>query len=140
MKLRTFNLFVLLILFLGIVACGDKPVPAQTIDSPKPTSSEVTPKTKPGVFSQEQLIEDAQQLAAIIENTHPDPYIRGGGKIAFHRRLQRLLEAIPKEGMLKEDTAGYGCTAHRSFIPHEIHRRKGEGYAGSLQKIVLRYH
>jgi hypothetical protein len=54
-------------------------------------------------YSQEELIEDARQIADIIESAHPDPYIRGGGKIAFHRRLHRLLNAIPKEGMTRDE-------------------------------------
>ena len=59
-------------------------------------------------FSQESekinkdlLVEDTRQLARILESAHPDPYIRGGGKIAFHRRLQNLLSSIPAEGMKK---------------------------------------
>ncbi|UCD29926.1 MAG: DUF620 domain-containing protein, partial [Planctomycetota bacterium] len=39
-------------------------------------------------FTKKELITDARQLAAIIEDTHPDPYKHIGGKIAFHRRLQ----------------------------------------------------
>ncbi len=45
------------------------------------------------------LIEDARQLQAAIESAHPDPYLSGGGKIAFHRRFQEMLAAIPAEGM-----------------------------------------
>ncbi len=33
------------------------------------------------------------------EKAHPDPYIRGGGKIAFHRRLQKTILSIPEEGL-----------------------------------------
>jgi len=51
------------------------------------------------IYNRKVLVEDARQLAQIIETAHPDPYIRGGGKIAFHRRLQDMLEAIPQEGM-----------------------------------------
>jgi hypothetical protein len=68
-----------------------------------PPAPSATPTTRPGYFSREQLIEDARQLADTIERTHPDPYTRGGGKIAYHRRLQRLLNAIPKEGMTKNE-------------------------------------
>ena len=49
-------------------------------------------------LGREQLIEDARQLASILESAHPDPYI-GGGKIAFHRRLQKILASIPAKGM-----------------------------------------
>ena len=55
------------------------------------------------IYSQEELIEDARQLAEIIESTHPDPYINGGGKIAFHRRLHLVLNAIPEEGMTRDE-------------------------------------
>jgi CubicO group peptidase (beta-lactamase class C family) len=61
------------------------------------------PTTRPGHFGRDQLIEDARQLAEAFESAHPDPYINGGGKIAFHSRLQRLLNAIPAEGMTREE-------------------------------------
>jgi hypothetical protein len=48
-------------------------------------------------------MQDARQLADVLESTHPDPYIRGGGKIAFHRRLHQLLKAIPEEGMTRDE-------------------------------------
>ena len=82
------------------VATQQQPVAIPTTAAPQPTAA---PTTRPGYFSREQLIEDARQLAQIIEDTHPDPYIRGGGKIAFHRRLQRLLNAIPEEGMTRDE-------------------------------------
>lgn len=45
------------------------------------------------------LVEDTRQLAHILESTHPDPYIRGGGKIPFHRRLQKVILSIPENGL-----------------------------------------
>ncbi len=54
-------------------------------------------------LSREDLIDDVRQLASIIEDAHPDPYIKGGGKIAFHRRLQNTLRAIPEDGMTKDE-------------------------------------
>ena len=48
------------------------------------------------------LIEDIRQLAGIFEASHPDPYVRGGGKIAFHRRLADLMLSIPEAGMTKK--------------------------------------
>ena len=51
-----------------------------------------------GAYSQDQLIEDARQLAKIIEDTHPDPFVHCGGRIAFHRTLQDVLNSIPEEG------------------------------------------
>lgn len=46
-----------------------------------------------------QLIEDTRQLVSTLESTHPDPYINGGGKIAFHHRLHKVIRSIPEEGM-----------------------------------------
>ncbi|MFW9924455.1 MAG: hypothetical protein ACFFDW_14320, partial [Candidatus Thorarchaeota archaeon] len=54
-------------------------------------------------LSREDLIKDARQLSDILEDTHPDPYINGGGKIAYHRRLQELIISIPNEGMTKDE-------------------------------------
>jgi hypothetical protein len=82
------------------VATTPEPSAIPTKAVPQPTA---TPTTGPGYFSREQLIEDARQLADAIESAHPDPYIRGGGRIAFHRRLQRLLNSIPKGGMTREE-------------------------------------
>lgn len=50
-------------------------------------------------ISREKLIADVRQLSDILEKAHPDPYIRGGGKIAFHRRLQRTILSIPDKGL-----------------------------------------
>lgn len=54
-------------------------------------------------IEQKYLIEDVRQLADIIESIHPDPYANVGGKVAFHRRLQSILEAIPPQGMTQLD-------------------------------------
>jgi hypothetical protein len=84
----------------AVAAAPEEPSATPTEAAPQPTA---TPTTRPGYFSQEQLIEDARQLAEIIESTHPDPYINGGGRVAFHRRLQRVLHSIPQEGMRREE-------------------------------------
>lgn len=55
------------------------------------------------LLEQQALIEDIRQLANIIENTHPDPYSAGGGRIAFHRRLHQTLNAVPDSGMSAND-------------------------------------
>ncbi|HEY71580.1 MAG TPA: hypothetical protein G4O08_13470 [Anaerolineae bacterium] len=110
-NLKRITLFVLLILMLGTSACGESISSSITDVGTEPslttstmqTLGTATPTTRPGYYSREQLIEDARQLATILEDTHPDPYIRGGGKIAFHRRLQQLVNAIPAEGMTKEE-------------------------------------
>lgn len=54
------------------------------------------------VFTQQELMHDARQLASFLEGSHPDPYISGGGKIAFQRRFQNSLEEIPADGMTAE--------------------------------------
>ena len=51
----------------------------------------------------DSLVADVRQLADIIESTHPDPYSAGGGKIKFNFRHQKLLQAIPKKGMTKDE-------------------------------------
>ena len=48
------------------------------------------------------LIEDFRQLCEIIEASHPDPYSAGGGRIKFHYRMHRILNAIPENGMTKD--------------------------------------
>jgi hypothetical protein len=45
------------------------------------------------------LFEDARQLLETLEDTHPDPHLAGGGRIAFHRRFHRMMAAIPAEGL-----------------------------------------
>jgi len=55
------------------------------------------------LIERELLIQDIRQLSEILETAHPDPYINGGGKIAYHRRLQKLIMNIPTEGMLYEE-------------------------------------
>ena len=49
------------------------------------------------------LIKDVRELAFVLETAHPDPYFHGGGKIAFHRRMQNLIRTIPPEGMTRTE-------------------------------------
>lgn len=60
-------------------------------------------KADSNMFSKQQLIEDARQLLSYLENIHPDPYLYSGGKVAFHRRFQNILQSIPQKGMSKDD-------------------------------------
>ena len=53
------------------------------------------------VLTREQLLADARELARLLEESHPDPYSGGGGRIAFHRRLHRILSSIPPSGMTR---------------------------------------
>jgi hypothetical protein len=54
-------------------------------------------------LSRNELIQDIQELSHILETAHPDPYIKGGGKIAYHRRLQALIREIPDSGMTRTE-------------------------------------
>ena len=54
-------------------------------------------------LSQSELIEDTRQMLDFIESVHPQPYLKSGGKMAFHRRYQNILNAIPETGMSRED-------------------------------------
>ncbi|MFX0107664.1 MAG: hypothetical protein ACFE7R_05235 [Candidatus Hodarchaeota archaeon] len=49
-------------------------------------------------LSREQIIKDIRELSDILETAHPDPYIHGGGKIAYHRRFQKLIMGVQKDG------------------------------------------
>lgn len=51
----------------------------------------------------ELLVEDARQMAGIIESCHPDPYLYTGGKIGFHEIFYQMLNDIPDEGMNVND-------------------------------------
>jgi hypothetical protein len=54
-------------------------------------------------ISRDALVQDIRELSYILENAHPDPYANGGGKIPFHRRLQKLIRGVPLEGMTKQE-------------------------------------
>ena len=54
-------------------------------------------------IGRELLINDVRQLADLIEAVHPDPYINGGGRIAFHQRLQGTMATIPEGGLTGEE-------------------------------------
>ncbi len=48
-------------------------------------------------FSRTALVEDLRTLAEALEDLHADPYRGYGGKLGFHRRLERLVETTPEE-------------------------------------------
>ncbi len=54
-------------------------------------------------ISRDSLVSDVRQFATTVESVHPDPYRKMGGRIEFHRRLQKILEEIPESGMSRED-------------------------------------
>jgi len=101
------------------------------------------PATKPGAFIRQQLIEDTRELADILESTHPDPYSAGGGRIAFHRRLHQVLNAIPDEGMTRDEfflllrpfVAGVR-DAHTNFLyGYDVDRARQDGVPLRLKVV-----
>ncbi len=102
------------------LSCSEQP--SSPAASPSPGRQAIA-ATKSGAFTRQQLLEDARELARIIEDTHPDPYTAGGGRIAFHRRLHQALNAIPDAGLTKDEffrlmrpfVAGVG-DAHTNFM------------------------
>jgi hypothetical protein len=56
-----------------------------------------------GRIERVKLIEDSRYIASVLEEVHPDPYLMGGGRVAFHRRLHEIIRGIPQEGMTKAD-------------------------------------
>ncbi len=73
----------------------------QTEDAEKVQDTKKNADT--GLYSKQQLIEDSRELLSCLENIHPDPYRYSGGKVAFHRRFQDMLQSIPQQGMSKDD-------------------------------------
>ena len=65
-----------------------------------------SPAVADDVLSHEELAQDTRQMLNLIESIHPQPYLKSGGKIAFHRRFQSVLDAIPEKGMSREDFRG----------------------------------
>jgi hypothetical protein len=51
----------------------------------------------------EELIADTEYLAWIIQDTHPAPYERCGGKEAFDDKLAQTIAEIPEEGMRRSE-------------------------------------
>ncbi|MHC4117083.1 MAG: hypothetical protein ACYSWO_06215 [Planctomycetota bacterium] len=60
-------------------------------------------------ISRQLLVDDVRQMASILESTHPDPYFHGGGKIAFHRRMQNLIRTIPENGLTQTEFYRHLC-------------------------------
>lgn len=44
------------------------------------------------------VVEDVRGFVATIAATHPAPFVRAGGRFAFYRRMQSLLDDVPAEG------------------------------------------
>ena len=57
------------------------------------SSEEVNSRKTEGkeIIKKVLLVEDIRQLANILETTHPQPYFKGGGRVAFHRRVHEII-------------------------------------------------
>jgi len=66
-------------------------------------SSPSSAQTNSNNISKDSLIEDTRQLVKILEESHPEPYLNFGGKIAFNRDFQRILLSIPEIGMKSDE-------------------------------------
>ena len=51
------------------------------------------------LLTRQQALADIRTLSEVLESAHPDPYSAGGGKVAYHRRLQRLMRGVPESGL-----------------------------------------
>ncbi len=90
MRHRTITGIVVIIL---IVATGCHRVARPTADDPPAADGRLTP---------DQLRADLRQLVGYLESAHPDPY-GGRGKVAFHRDVREILDAIDPAGMTDEE-------------------------------------
>ena len=64
----------------------------------KATPAQVDQEAGP-LLTRQQALADIRTLSEVLESAHPDPYSAGGGKVAYHRRLQRLMRDIPESGL-----------------------------------------
>lgn len=49
-------------------------------------------------YGRSALVADVRYLAETLEASHPDPYDGHGGRVAFHRRVEEAVRAIPEAG------------------------------------------
>jgi hypothetical protein len=54
------------------------------------------------LIPRQELIDDTRMLMGYLESVHPDPYLYSGGKVAFNRRFQNILQAIPEGGLNRD--------------------------------------
>lgn len=67
------------------------------------TSSQPVLAAQSARLPRSELIADIRELSDLLESAHPDPYLHGGGRIAYHLGLQKLIRSIPEEGLSRED-------------------------------------
>lgn len=85
------------------MGCDGKNEDPKPIRSPKNTESRAKERrpvhTRDGLIARWALQEDLDQLRGLLEDSHPDPYTGGGGRVSFHRRVRAIHASIPKEGL-----------------------------------------
>lgn len=54
---------------------------------------------QPARLSADDTRSDIRQLTRLLAETHPDPFTRGGGMVAFYRRVEEAVAAVPDGGM-----------------------------------------
>ncbi len=94
-------------------------------------------------ISRDFLVDDVRQMASILETTHPDPYLPGGGKIAFHRRMQKIIRTIPQDGMTQLEFYRHLCPfmaaagdGHTSFwLPFNLDNQSPGGIPLYFQAV-----
>jgi hypothetical protein len=59
----------------------------------------------PERLSREQAVRDTKHLVRLLELSHPDPYTRLGGKVAFHRKVRALIDSLPADGIATREFA-----------------------------------
>lgn len=90
-------------------------------------------------LSQEALRADLRQLVRLIEETHPDPYSRAGGRIAFHRRVDALLRSLPAEGMTVEGFYRHARPLVASVRDGHTHLRAPSSPQGAQPSLPLEF-
>lgn len=82
---------------LALTACdATRPSPAT-----KPPAARHAPAASAQI-PRAALLEDVDELARLLTSTHPEPYLRGGGRVAFYDRLTQLRGSIPTTGLTRE--------------------------------------
>lgn len=84
---RRHYVFIVLVFSLSTALAALQATPAQGDQETGP------------LLTRQQALADIRTLSEVLESAHPDPYLAGGGKVAYHRRLQRLMRGIPESGL-----------------------------------------
>ncbi|MBI2930160.1 MAG: hypothetical protein HYY16_00790 [Planctomycetes bacterium] len=82
-------------MFIFATGCAEQGRPR--LETTSPQAGTVVSADSP--LTHEALRADVRELVQLLEETHPDPYLGAGGRVAFHRKVHDVLDAIPSEGM-----------------------------------------